>query len=364
MASGVSTKLVMQRVVGAALVVVILAFLIWTATDEDQAEIVTVPPPVAIGSTDQAAPVDETAAEPPVAEPAVTEDNSTDTAAPEDTAIAQEPPAEATEEADQPGDEPVLDVVRIEPDGSGIVAGRAAPDADISITLDGTVIGTAETGADGAFAAIIKAEPSAKPQDLHAEARQKGEEPVILSTPLVVISGADSAAPIIVQPTEEAVRLVQPPNAARSGEVTLDTITYDPTGRVVFSGRADPEVAIRLYLNRRLISEVTARDDGSWQAVADEIVDPGLYDLRVDQIGDDGRVVSRLSTPFQREAITQGDLGKDRLTVQAGDNLWRIAERRYGQGDRYTLIFGANRNAITDPDLIFPGQIFTLPDER
>ncbi|MEO1614057.1 MAG: LysM peptidoglycan-binding domain-containing protein, partial [Pseudomonadota bacterium] len=88
----------------------------------------------------------------------------------------------------------------------------------------------------------------------------------------------------------------------------------------------------------------------------------GVYALRVDQINAVGAVTSRIETPFQREAIAEGPLGDNVLTVQRGDNLWRIAEATYGDGPRYTLIFAANEAQIRDPDLIYPGQIFTLPD--
>lgn len=47
--------------------------------------------------------------------------------------------------------------------------------------------------------------------------------------------------------------------------------------------------------------------------------------------------------------------------VSRGENLWRISRRVYGQGIRYTMIFGANKEQIRDPDLIYPGQVFVLP---
>ena len=54
----------------------------------------------------------------------------------------------------------------------------------------------------------------------------------------------------------------------------------------------------------------------------------------------------------------------DTKLIIRGDNLWRISEATYGLGKRYTVIFGANRDKIRDPDLIFPGQIFVLPKSR
>ena len=46
-------------------------------------------------------------------------------------------------------------------------------------------------------------------------------------------------------------------------------------------------------------------------------------------------------------------------TVESGDSLWAIAERFYGDGNRYQAI--ADASGISDPDLIQPGQVLTIP---
>lgn len=48
--------------------------------------------------------------------------------------------------------------------------------------------------------------------------------------------------------------------------------------------------------------------------------------------------------------------------IRKGDNLWTIARRIYGSGPRYTVIYQANSQQIRDPNLIYPGQVFVLPD--
>jgi nucleoid-associated protein YgaU len=48
--------------------------------------------------------------------------------------------------------------------------------------------------------------------------------------------------------------------------------------------------------------------------------------------------------------------------VSRGDNLWRISQRTYGEGYRYTVIYGANQEQIRNPNLIYPGQVFVLPN--
>jgi len=48
-------------------------------------------------------------------------------------------------------------------------------------------------------------------------------------------------------------------------------------------------------------------------------------------------------------------------TVEKGDTLWAIAEKTMGNGTKYTEIFEANKPMLTDPDLIYPGQVLRIP---
>ena len=50
------------------------------------------------------------------------------------------------------------------------------------------------------------------------------------------------------------------------------------------------------------------------------------------------------------------------MTVQRGDTLWAISQDRYGSGFLYVRVFEANRDSIRDPDLIYPGQVFSVPN--
>lgn len=49
-------------------------------------------------------------------------------------------------------------------------------------------------------------------------------------------------------------------------------------------------------------------------------------------------------------------------TVAGGDSLWGIAKMFYGDGSKYTVIYEANKGVIgANPNLIYPGQVLTLP---
>lgn len=180
----------------------------------------------------------------------------------------------------------------------------------------------------------------------------------------------------ILRSGEDGVELVQPasPQDSVSDQVALDTIGYSDTGDVELTGRVPDGSVVRLYLNNRLVADLPPTDDGKWRSEL-EGVDPGVYTLRVDEVGTDGTVVSRLETPFKREPLevlraadtANGSAAPDApvirsVTVQEGDTLWAISRDRYGDGLLFVRVFEANRNAIRDPDLIYPGQVFTIPE--
>ncbi|NDW07037.1 LysM peptidoglycan-binding domain-containing protein [Jiella pacifica] len=53
-----------------------------------------------------------------------------------------------------------------------------------------------------------------------------------------------------------------------------------------------------------------------------------------------------------------------RVIIRKGDTLWRISRDSYGAGHRYTVIYLANGDQIRDPNLIYPGQVFRMPEEQ
>ena len=176
---------------------------------------------------------------------------------------------------------------------------------------------------------------------------------------------ATPQAPVLVS-DEDGIRvLAPPPTPDAQTDVSLDIISYDTEGDVVLTGRGAG--AVRLYVDNQPV-QVTAVDEaGNWSTDLPN-VDPGVYTLRVDQVDATGDVTSRIETPFLIEepeviqALPAPETGINIHTVQTGNTLWGIARREYGDGVLYVQIYEANRDLIRDPDLIFPGQVFTLPE--
>ena len=68
--------------------------------------------------------------------------------------------------------------------------------------------------------------------------------------------------------------------------------------------------------------------------------------------------VAQPQTPQpENPAVEQGKT----YTVQTGDTLWKIAKQFYGNGSQYPKIVSANSDKIKNPNLIYPGQTFSIP---
>lgn len=182
--------------------------------------------------------------------------------------------------------------------------------------------------------------------------------------------------PAVLVTGDGGVRVMPTPEAGDAPEVmdnvVIDAISYSPDGAVRLSGRSSGsgDGSVRLYLDNQPLTTVMIGPEGAWETELPD-VDTGVYALRADELDPAGAVISRFETPFRRESPEQlaraGEAPAegaraDVLTVQPGYTLWGISRRSYGRGILYVQVFEANRDQIADPDLIYPGQVFSLPE--
>jgi len=289
----------------------------------------------------------------------------------------------AGQAADEPGNAPAgeaataqalvpsFDIVRVDEAGNVVIAGRAVPGCTI-VVLEGDVeVGRVTADRSGEWV-LVPAEPlAAGERELRLFAECEGADPVeadrVIALSVPERSGesarpTQSVAVAVARDGSGEAEVLQRPNLqVEGGPAAIGGIDYDDNGNTSISGIAAPNSIVRLYLDNRLVGETRADAGGQWSITLGEKVAPGSYNLRVDQIGPDGRVVARSEIPFVRgEPLT--DLPEGRIVIiQPGDHLWKLARQRYGSGFQYTLIYDANKDQIRNPDLIYPGQIFTLP---
>ncbi|MCA0043754.1 LysM peptidoglycan-binding domain-containing protein [Celeribacter litoreus] len=397
-------------------------------------EVATESDETAVADT-EAAPAEETAAavatpeaETEVAETGTPAENAQEDVATE-TAMAEVESVAASDATPAPS----FDLVRIPPEGVTTVAGRAAPGANVRVLVDGETIAETNANVMGEFVMLFDLPSDPVPREMQLETEIDGETQVSEQT--VIIAAVDPAlmpeetdtaeassdadvamalegevseeveaapAPTVLMADDEGLKVLQQDGTSPT-QLRIDAVTYDPEGGVFVSGRAAPETTLRFYLDDAFLGETEVAVSGQWR---EELVDiaAGRYLLRVDQVDEDGTVITRAEIPFQREeiadlvAIAEGEDASEAssedevaempetattetaeaetseapdqkpqkriasVTVQPGNTLWGIASANYGDGNLYVRVFNANRDQIRNPDLIYPGQIFQLPE--
>jgi hypothetical protein len=270
---------------------------------------------------------------------------------------------------------PSFDVARIGPDGRAVIAGRAQSGAKIVLLDGGKEIAQGQADANGEWVVIAQDPPLGSGQhELRVIQHVEGRAPVTSDQVVVAIvpdqkqsavsSGPKEETLVMIAPSSGAAKLVQPPSAAgvpKSGDLVMSTLDYDEGGHVTVAGQATPGAVVRAYINDKMVAEGWAGADGRWRLAPPDPVGPGKHKLRLDRLTKDGKPVARLELPFERIPVPPGTGDSRRLVVVRGDNLWNIARAHYGTGFQHTLIYGANKDQIRDPDLIYPGQVFNLP---
>jgi hypothetical protein len=265
---------------------------------------------------------------------------------------------------------PSFDVARIGADGHAVIAGRATPGAKIVLLDGGKEIARSEADARGEWVVVAQDPPLAPgPHELRVVQHVEGHAPVTSEQVVVAVvpTPADNAskkedALVMISPPSGPATLLQSPSAGgvpKSGDLQVSTMDYDERGQTTITGQAAPGATVRAYLDDKPVAEGKAGADGHWRLAPPDPIDAGEHRLRVDRLTPDGKPNARLELKFERQKTEPGD--NRRLHVVRGDNLWNIARAHYGEGWRYTMIFDANKGQIRDPNLIYPGQVFSLP---
>jgi hypothetical protein len=268
---------------------------------------------------------------------------------------------------------PSFDVARIGRDGRAVIAGRATPGAKIVLLDGGKEIARGEADSRGEWVLLIQEPPLAPGQhELRVVQHIEGRAPVTSEQSVVVVvpekSNTADETLVMIVPPGGAPTLVQSPSAAgvpKSNDLQLSTLDYDDRGHVTISGQALAGSTVRAYIDDKTAAEAVSGDDSRWRMAPADPIEVGKHVLRLDRLGKDGKPIARLELAFERlttaPSATGGGGDNRKLSIVKGDNLWNIARAHYGEGLQYTIIFNANKNQIRDPDLIYPGQNFSLP---
>lgn len=355
-------------------------------------------------------------------------------------------------------------------------AGDSQQQAEATPEKPAEVAETTQPAADSGTAAepVQKTAEAEQPAQPAAEATQQSAE----ETVTVAKTEEPATAGKQAEPTQKAAEAAKTTEAVA---LRLDAVDYNDKGDIIFSGRAAPGTAIRLYVDNGGVGDAIVDSSGNWSFSGSDIIKPGTHTLRADQINKSGKVMARIELPFQREdaaavaalnapaetetpkttevqktelpqavapqaeppqtaevetptpaeaelpapadveqpapaepaqtaeaepqpqatevakaepeasgpapdqpvaetkteevttaaaattetAVKATEPDKKRsgkVVIQPGNNLWKLSRVIYGRGINFTVIYKANKDQIRNPNRIYPGQIFAIPN--
>ena len=252
---------------------------------------------------------------------------------------------------------PTFDIVRIEKDGDVVIAGRWLPHQNISIMVNNRIVATERTDYAGEF--VYTTSTAWKPGNytialLGAEPEVKSSDKVF-----VYISDAGVENSVSLLMTKEGSTLLQAPAMLRDGDLAVSKIDYLDTGRIVVSGDGLPRLRVSLALDGEYMGFARVSDYRHFGLGADvgELESGKEYELAVRMHDGDGRTIGTVLHKFVMPEMTGDD--DTYYTVRRGDCLWIIARNFLRRGVLFSVI--AERNAIQNPDLIYPKQLLQIP---
>jgi hypothetical protein len=267
--------------------------------------------------------------------------------------------------ATMPAAAPSFDVVRIDPQGQAVIAGRAAPGDRVRVLDGDRPIGEVTADARGEWVLLPDAPIAPGNRQLSLEATGRDGGPARRSGDVVALSvlpppsgtnGASAVAVLLPGDADKPARVLQQ-QLREGGALGLEGVEQTG-GALAITGYAGAGARVNIYAGDRLLGTAVADRVGQWTLSAPYRLPPGGVQLRVEELAGDGAVLRHITAPLTPLPVPAH---ADTYVVERGNSLWLIARQVYGQGLRYTAIYRANHDLIRDPNRIYPGQQFKLP---
>ena len=267
--------------------------------------------------------------------------------------IEQKQAAEPEKKADIQTGLPIFDIVRVESNGSVVIAGRGKANENVSISINGKIVATVMTNENGEFAFAPK--NKFRPGNYTIRLLSSGAESARVF--LYVDEKAEQSLSLLM--TDKESRVLQAPASVSAGSFAVSKVDYIANKRLVVQGKGLPRLRVTMSLNGNMLGMTRVSDHKNFGlgAGVGELKPGEKYSLSVKMHDTADNVVGEFNHEFIMPKITPAD--DTFYVVRRGDTLWVISRNFLGKGIQFSLI--ASANDIQNPDLIYPKQKFKIP---
>lgn len=256
----------------------------------------------------------------------------------------------AAAQAEQPkpapaAEKPRISVEAVEIEGSRVfVAGRTEPDGRVRVYANEILLGDAKASPGGQF--LVEAQRDLPVGDYIVRADLLGPRAEVLARAAVPFEREPGETIAAVAPSEPAAQAPQAGAPKPQAEASAQADGTQP------AAGAAPAVA-----PGQGGQQMAAASAGETKTDAGQTAPAGAA------APVDGSAAAASAAGSQDVTAPKLKSVAGAVIIRRGDTLWRISRRVYGLGVRYTTIYLANQDQIEDPDRIWPGQVFSVPDK-
>ncbi len=278
-----------------------------------------------------------------------------------------------------------IDTISYAPEGSVQFGGRGAPLQTVRLYLDNAALVDAVIAEGGAWS-VTKADIApgfyllrADQIDQDGVVTSRFETPFKREDAIALSVAAENAAPV-PEPTVAAPIPNAAPDSKVAKLVTPEPAIPEPVAPVpeasepIASDPTKPDPSTVAVASVETVAPQVAAPDGGEPLQVPVTPAPALQTLGDASVSQSPTAPAPVATVADTAAVPAPNAPQAdpvpspakspvTITVQPGLTLWAIAESEFGNGVRYVQVFEANKDKIRDPDLIYPGQVFTVPAE-
>ena len=251
-----------------------------------------------------------------------------------------------------------FDIVRLDKKGDVVIAGKTSPNIKVDILDGNETLASVFSDSNGDWVWVSE-KPLPEGIKRFNLKHFDGEDEFFSHQNIIILREKNKylSSKILKFSKSSSLEIIN--NNKKILGLSLDIAEYLDEDSLMLTGRTKPNAKVKLFFSDNFIKDSTSDNRGVWKIELKnfEFTDNNL--IVTTEI--EGQKITLRTKIFEKK-IDPNFIFEKEVVVKNGNSLWRIARKTLGGGVYYSEIYKSNMKEIENPDLIFPGQVFNIPN--
>ena len=251
-----------------------------------------------------------------------------------------------------------FDIVRLDKTGDVVIAGKTIPNIKVDILDGNEILASVFSDSNGDWVWISE-NPLPEGIKRFNLKHFDGEHEFFSHQNIIILREKNKhlSSKILRFSKNSSLEIIN--NNQKILGLSLDIAEYYDEDGLMLTGRAKPNTKVNLFFSDNFIKESISNNRGVWKMELKKFNFENNNLIITTEI--EGQNIKLKKKIFEKK-IDPNFIFEKEVIVKNGNSLWRIARKTLGGGVYYSEIYKSNMKEIENPDLIFPGQVFNIPN--